>query len=76
MKHTNEIFYRAPHGMFGAVVCSCGFATTFTVLDHHSIEAGMAHHERMHANYEVRRIPESVNTSPQQELPPAVDRKT
>jgi hypothetical protein len=46
--HYQEVF-SSRFGTTKAVVCSCGFATTYTLLSNNSDEAGMAHFRRQHA---------------------------
>jgi hypothetical protein len=46
-EHRQEVFSNK-FGSTKAVVCSCGFATTYTVLSNDADIAGMAHFERMH----------------------------
>ena len=45
--HHQEVFFNKFEST-KAVVCSCGFATTYTTLSNDADELGMAHFERMH----------------------------
>ena len=55
--HYQEVF-SSRFGTTKAVVCSCGFATTYTLLSNDSDEAGMERFRRQHA---------AVNSYPQRE---------
>lgn len=48
--HTQEIFYNKM-GSMGAVVCSCGFATTFTVMHDQAEKAGREFFIWMHDDH-------------------------
>lgn len=55
-EHFQEEFY-SKLGSAGAIVCSCGFATTFTRIFPRSTELGWEHFHRMHDAFEVVRKP-------------------
>ena len=47
VRHEEEVFANKS-GTTKAVVCSCGFATTYTVLSNDADARGMEHFVRMH----------------------------
>lgn len=47
IEHTQEVFSNR-FGTRKAVVCSCGFATTYTLLSNDADELGMRHFEQLH----------------------------
>ena len=49
-QHTPEVF-SSENGTRKAVVCSCGFATTYTILSNNTDELGMSHFRRMHVSF-------------------------
>lgn len=53
MSCTQEVFANE-FGTTKAIVCSCGFATTYTVLTEGADRIGMDHFRRMHEEFKTR----------------------
>ena len=52
-EHTQEVFSNK-FGTTNAVVCSCGFATTYTVIMNEPDKMGLEHFRRMHEAHIAR----------------------